>query len=207
MASFKYENNGTNTYLVYELGIGDSVDSMSLGMITNNKISGLAQTIYMQLDNKKFVKYNVSSKVTIKDFFSGTVNKKRLIGVFKGIVDAFLAAEDYMLDTSSLVLDIEYIFVDVSSCEVNMICLPIIKEARSNNEIREFFRELIYAIKPDLTEDCSHVARIMSTVNESGNFSLSDFKKVLMEIDGISVAPQPAPAPVIPQNDADDLPF
>ena len=50
MHKFTYENNGINTYLVYEIGIGDIVDSMGLGMITNNKIPGLAQTFFTQKD-------------------------------------------------------------------------------------------------------------------------------------------------------------
>ena len=79
MDKFTYENNGINTYLVYEIGIGDIVDSMGLGMITNNKIPGLAQTFFTQKDNGKYIKYNVSSRITLQSFFTGQVNKKRLL--------------------------------------------------------------------------------------------------------------------------------
>lgn len=34
---FSYENQGINTYLVYEIDKSDEIDSMSLGMLTNNK--------------------------------------------------------------------------------------------------------------------------------------------------------------------------
>ena len=129
MNKFTYENNGINTYLVYEISKDENVDSMGLGMITNNKIPGLAQTIFTQKDTDKFIKYNVSSRIDLQSFFSGPVNKKRMIGVFKGIVNAFLSAEEYMLDNSSIVLDVEYIFVDVSTCEVSMISLPIINKS------------------------------------------------------------------------------
>ncbi len=69
MSGFIFENNGIKTYLVYEIGEGDNVDSMGLGMITNNKIPGLAQTIFTQKDNSKYIKYNVSSKVALQSFF------------------------------------------------------------------------------------------------------------------------------------------
>lgn len=42
--SFTYENQGNNTYLVYKIGASDNVDTMSLGMITNNKIDGIVPT-------------------------------------------------------------------------------------------------------------------------------------------------------------------
>ena len=109
MNNFTFENQGTNTYLVYTVSPEDAVDTMSLGMLTNNTIDGLASTIFMQLDMTKYIKYNVSAKVSAKQIFSGPVNKKRLIGVFSGIVNAMLAAEDYMIDTNSILLDLDYI--------------------------------------------------------------------------------------------------
>ena len=103
--SFSFENQGTHTYLVYTVGGDDAIDSMSLGMLTNNKIHGLAQTLFTQMDATKYIKYDVSAKISVKQFFSGQVNKKRLIGVFNGIVDAMLSAEDYMIDVNSILLD------------------------------------------------------------------------------------------------------
>ena len=59
MNTLFYENQGINTYLIYEIKENDVVDSMSLGMITNNRIDGLAQTIFTQMDSKKYIKFNV----------------------------------------------------------------------------------------------------------------------------------------------------
>lgn len=206
MSTFTFENNGTNTYLVYEITPADTIDTMSLGMITNNKINGLAQSLYTQLDNKKYIKYNVSSKIDLQSFLSGPINRKRLLSVFKGITDAFLSAEEYMLDNGSIILDIEYIFADVSTCEISMICLPVESKPRSNIDIGEFFRNMIYAVQSDETEDCSHVAKIINYLNKSSNFSLVDFKKELIDLENgttaaaapvaqAAVAPQPVAAP------------
>ena len=96
---FTYENQGASTYLVYEVKESDVVDSLSLGMLTNNKIQGLAQTLFTQMNETRYIKYNVSSKISVRQFFNGPVNKKRLLGVFSGIVDGLLSAEDYMIDS------------------------------------------------------------------------------------------------------------
>ena len=47
MNGFSYENQSTITYLVYSMAKEDAVDSMSLGMLTNNKIAGLAPAIVL----------------------------------------------------------------------------------------------------------------------------------------------------------------
>ena len=183
MNSFTYENNGINTYLVYAVSGDEQVDSMGLGMMTNNKIPGFAQTLFTQKDSNKFIKFNVTSRISLQDFFSGAVNKKRMLGVFKGIVDAFLSAEEYMLDNNAIVLDTNFIFVDVSNCDVNMIMLPILGEVRTSSQICEFFRDLMYSIQTDVSEDCSHVAKIINYLNSSATFSLEGFKRLLNSLD------------------------
>lgn len=182
MRELHYENQGTNTYLVYEIKADDSVDSMSLGMLTNNKIHGLAQTLFTQMDSQKYIKFNVSAKVSVAQFFAGAVNKKRLLGVFTGIVNAMMAAEDYMLDPASIIMDMDYIFTDVSTCETDLICLPIIDTEAKQMDLGLFFRNIMFNTQFDQTENCDHVAKIINYLNGTPLFSLNDFKKLLEEI-------------------------
>lgn len=182
MRELHYENQGTNTYLVYEIKADDSVDSMSLGMLTNNKIHGLAQTLFTQMDSQKYIKFNVSAKVSVAQFFAGAVNKKRLLGVFTGIVNAMLAAEDYMLDPASIIMDMDYIFTDVSTCETDLICLPIIDTEATQTDLGMFFRNIMFNTQFDQTENCDHVAKIINYLNGTPLFSLNDFKKLLEDI-------------------------
>ena len=184
MDKFTYENQGTHTYLVYTIQAKDPVDSMSLGMLTNNKISGLAHALFTQMDATKYIKYDVSAKISVKQFFSGQVNKKRLLGVFNGIVDAMLSAEDYMIDVDSILLDLDYIFADVTTCETVLVCLPIENESAANSDLGSFFKNIMFSTQFDPTENCDHVAKIINYLNSSPVFSLEDFKKVLDSISG-----------------------
>lgn len=174
----EYENHGTNTYLVYTIGAEDVIDTMSLGMLTNNKIPGLAQTLFTQMNATKYIKYNVSGKISVSQFFSRTVNRKRLVGVFSGIVDALLSAEDYMIDQNSILLDLDYIFADVSSCESVLICLPIMTN-KEQIDVGRFFKNIMFSTQFDQTENCDYVAKIINYLNSAPVFSLNDFKSLL----------------------------
>lgn len=182
MVEFTFENQGTNTYLVYAVSTTDVVDSMSLGMLTNNKILGLAATQFTQIDDRKYIKYNVSAKVSAKQFFTGAVNKKRLLGVFKGIVNALLAAEDYMIDDQTILLDLDYIFADVSTCETVLICLPV-QGYRNQQDLGAFFKNIMVSTQFDQTENCDHVAKIFNYLNSTPLFSLVGFRELLDSID------------------------
>lgn len=195
--NFTYENQGSNTFMVYEVGAEEIIDSMSLGMITNNKILGFAPTIFFQQDTTKYFKYNISAKVSADQFLMGVVNKKRLIGVFQGIVNAMLSAEEYMIDANSICLDLKYIFTDVSTCETTLICLPIVDLEKPPVDLKAFFKNIVFSTQFDQTENCDYVAKLFNHLNGASVFSLSEFKELLDEIErGGAPAPQPAPAPV-----------
>ena len=44
-----YESQGTMTYGVYQIQPNDVLDTLGLGMLTNNKIPGLAATQFTQM--------------------------------------------------------------------------------------------------------------------------------------------------------------
>ena len=180
--SFTYENQGNNTYLVYTIGASDNVDTMSLGMITNNKIDGIVPTLFTQSDTDRFIKYNISAKVSAKEFLSGVVNKKRLLGVFISVLKAIKSTEEYMIDARSLLIDLEHIYVDVSKCDAMLVCLPLVRQNESVN-IPMFFKQIMFSTQFDQNENCDYVAQIINYLNSTPVFSVDAFEKLLMDID------------------------
>lgn len=203
--SFTYENQGNNTYLVYKIGASDNVDTMSLGMITNNKIDGIVPTLFTQSDTDRFIKYNISAKVSAKEFLSGVVNKKRLLGVFISVLKAIKSTEEYMIDARSLLIDLEHIYVDVSKCDAMLVCLPLVRQNESVN-IPMFFKQIMFSTQFDQNENCDYVAQIINYLNSTPVFSVDAFEKFLMDIDAdnLNIAASKAVAgqqkPVQPQS-------
>lgn len=218
--NFTYENQGATTYLVYGLEESEQIDTASLGMLTNNKVPGIAPVLFTQIDMARYIKYNVSAKVSLRQFFTGIVNRRRLIGVFSGIVDAVIYAEDYMLDAEAIVLDPDFIFVDVSTCEPALIYMMTGSRMHSDFSNGAFFKEIMFTTQFDQRENCEYVARIMNFLNGAASFRLQGFKELLDSIkdemagtlgarqDGPYVPPrQPAPAPApAPQSGAKAAP-
>ncbi len=200
--SFTYENQGTNTYLVYKIEAADNVDTMSLGMITNNKIDGIIPTLFTQVDTEKYIKYNISARVSAKEFLSGIVTKKRLIGVFAGVLKALQSAEEYMIDGASLLIDLDNIYVDVTKCDAMLVCIPLIKEDEESVNLPMFFKEIMFSTQFDQTENCDYVAKIINYLNSTPIFSSEEFKKLL---DQLNQEEPTAPKPVTQSPSADKL--
>lgn len=183
MEKFKFETQGTNTYVVYTIDDSEMLDSMTLGMITNNKIAGLAQAFFLQQDNVKYIKYNISSKVSAEQFLMGNVSKKRIIGVFKGIINAMISAEEYMINFSSLYLDLGYIYTDVTTCETVVICLPVSDVDKEVIDLKAFFKNIVFCTQFDPSENGDYIAKLINYLNSASVFSVYDFKEILDEIE------------------------
>ena len=154
---FIYETQGNITFLVYELSRDEGLEPMTMGMMENNRIEGIIPAVYTQIDERRLLKYNVSARVSLKQYFSGSVAKRQMLGILFSLVSAFLAAEEYMLEPKFFELDPEWIFVDVSRVKAGMICLPVEKEEEEDEQVRldEFFKQLVFGVRFDTAEDLS----------------------------------------------------
>ncbi len=177
--NFILENQGGNTFLTYELSPEEVLDKTTLGMITNNRIYGLAPAAYAQIEGKSVIKYNVSSRMQAKRLMTGKVSKKVLLGVFLSICRVFSEIDDYMIPASTVVLDLERIYVDVESYEAVLLCLPLEQENSEGEDLRTFFRNTMFSSVFDEGEDNSYVAEIISYLNGSSNFVIEQFEAII----------------------------
>lgn len=189
---FNIENQGVNTFLTYLIKPDDIIDDLSLGMLTNNKIKGVSPILYTQLNEDRFLKYNISSKAPASKMFSSIITRNRLLSVVSGILNAIMAAEEYMVDSSLLMLDLNYIYIDVSTYEVMLICLPVTNKA-NNTDLCQFFKNIIFGGQYDQTENCDYVPVIINYLNSTSVFSPLDFKHL---VDSLKQKSKPMSTPV-----------
>lgn len=184
---FNIENQGVNTFLTYLIKPDDIIDDLSLGMLTNNKIKGVSPILYTQLNENRFLKYNISSKAPATKMFSSIITRNRLLSIISGILNAIMAAEEYMVDSSLLMLDLNHIYIDVSTYEVLLICLPVTNKA-NNIDLCQFFKNIIFGGQYDQTENCDYVPVIINYLNSTSVFSPLDFNRL---IDSLKQNPKP----------------
>lgn len=190
---FSYTYQGSSTFLTYTVEPDDRIDSVTLGMLTNNKMKGIAPMLYTQMDEVRYVKYNVSGRITAKNYFSGTVSRRQLLGVLRGLIDAMRAAEDYMFDSESILLDMDYIFIDITTCDALYICVPIEGLSDAGKTMREFVRDVLFQIRYDQGENCDYVAKLINYLNSTTQVHLDGFNVLLSSLENECVS-SPVPS-------------
>lgn len=196
---FSYETQGTKTFLVYTVPENEQLDMMSVGMLVNNRIPGLAQTIFTQMNHTRYLKYNISAMVQASQLFMSPISRRRFLGVLNGIGRAMLSAEEYMLDPGMILLDPGYMFSDVKTGETVLICVPVEGQGDAPVDLKDHIKRLMYDTSFDQSENCDYVTGIISFLNQSGAFSLPDFLEFLGRLEP-SAGPQPAAVQAVRQD-------
>lgn len=161
---FSYETQNAFTYLVAELE-QEMVDTLTLGMITNNHIKGLASVLYTEANGNRYLKYNVTAHTTAAQFFGSEMKKERILPAFQNILDAICLADDYMIDQNHFLLEKDKVFLNVSSSEVCLICLPTATKQDANAAVRDFFREILFNLHLSAGEDMNFFTQLIMYLN------------------------------------------
>ncbi len=181
MYSFSTENYGSNAFLVQKLDAADALDSTCLGMLSSNEIDGVAKVIFNQVDGDRYLKYNVTSKIPMKQLFGRRINKSQLLSTFIGICDALLIADDYMLPQSSFLIDSEYIYVDVNKKKVMLLCVPL-ESQDVQPDLKAFFKNELVEANTDPNENGDYVVRILDYIKSAPQISLASFRSFLISL-------------------------
>ena len=173
MTAFTYEEQGDRRYLVYEKKPEDTLDTLTLEMISNNQIEGLAPANHIQMDDHFYMKYDITGCKSLREYMQGTINRQQLLHIMESIVDTAMEAEDYMLRFSSFVLDTDYMYMDGAGRKVFCIVLPVVREEAP---LELFLKELLMGVQYNQAEDCSYVAALINFFSSPGSFSVHGLK-------------------------------
>ena len=179
---FTYETQGAITYLVCELDVTEQLDSLTLGMLTNNHIQGLAPVLYTEMNGLRFLKYNISAKITIEQFFSGNMNKQRTLAAFSNILNALCSADEYMIDQNCFSVIPEHMFINVSNCETALICVPITVEKDINSEIAGLFKKILFSTHFDQSEDAGYITQLITYLNDGASFNIYGLRDLVVRL-------------------------
>lgn len=181
MERFAYENQGSETILVYHLEKGEHLDSFAKGMLQSNDMAGIIKPAFTQRDLDQYLKYNITSKITLKEYFQAGARKEKLLNVFSSVVEAAKEAEEYMLSQERFIFDWEWVYVDITRKKAYLLYLPI-DEYSDKKDLKEFLLQLISSLTYDLEEDVTYVVKIINGLNKTKALDLTAVLHLLKQV-------------------------
>lgn len=178
MYNFTTETQGLDTFLVHEISEETQLDTAGLGMLLNNRVSGLCPVSSIEIDNRKTIRYQVSSQIPLQQFFMDKVDKKRFLTVLNNILTAIDNMEDFMLDPGMLLLDRQYIFVNVGTLQTDLIYYPVLSD-RHEFRLDNFIKSMIMNTEFDPNEQDNYVTMLISYLNCGEKLTIAEIKQYI----------------------------
>ena len=180
MKTFTYENQGQETLLVYHLDEEEHLDSFAKGMLQSNEIVGILRPSFVCRDGDCYLKYPVTSKIPLVDYVQKEMSRTAVLGFCQSFVCAVQEIEEYMLPKEKLLLDVDFIFVDIARKEASLVYLPI-DEFTSSCSMKEFLLTFLSHLRFCMDQDVSYVAKLIHFINQTKGWSFEELRRFLTE--------------------------
>lgn len=118
-----YKHEVTRSFLVIEPDGQVDTKAYPLRMILGNSIPGLLPCRLQKADGKILFYYDVTARQQLSDFGS-KLTYEELRNIYQGLLKIFEQMDGYLLDTSQLLLDAEYIYLDPQTEHLYLCYLP-----------------------------------------------------------------------------------
>lgn len=128
-------------YKVFRLTDDAVVDNVAIGMLSNNKIEGIADII----SSKDSLKYKVTDKISLIEYLQKNNDeniKNNLLKIVRNILNTMFSLGEYMLDLDRIVLVPKYIYVDEKTLECELIYYPL-QCAKNICTVEDILRKVI----------------------------------------------------------------
>ena len=176
--SFRFEDNGGKLNLAYVLADGEQLDRYTYGMLNNNKIDRIAPVAYVQLNDQRELRYDVTGYEMITSFLRGApIHNVTLLTIFSGVLEAIGSLESFGIAASSVLISADTVFVKSGGSEQRLICLPM-QEVAETPDFGAFFKQVLSdaSFAPGESTNCRMT--LLNYLNRPEPFVLAEFRKL-----------------------------
>ncbi len=120
----RYKNDANHNYMIIKKENGP-VNTNHEKMVIRNNIEGLLKMNLHFIDEESFYYYDIRSKQSLSRLFEGRyISGEELKNFFRGMVKVFNELEQYLLPAEDIILDPEYIYVDIDTINPEFAFYP-----------------------------------------------------------------------------------
>lgn len=173
------ENN--KTFLIYKINEEDTIDKMSVNMLKGNDIIHILPVSFTQIGEDQYLRYDVTSKITLSDAIKQPISKERFLAIYEGVFSGILNLDDYMIPNNTLLLDIDNIYFDEFKECIYLISFPVNVNDSYNVNFAEFTRSLANRVQLQANDEFI-TGKILNHLNQTQTFSVVEFRNFIKSI-------------------------
>lgn len=190
----EYKRDMNHNYLILYGEKEIDTSSYQVRMLVGNVLPSILKCRIQSLDGNLMFYYEITSRQSIADLYEQKKFKmKDLQLIFGSFIQVMEEMGEYLLNPGQLVLEPDYVFMDVEKKELYFCCLPGYEK-----EVQGQFRAFTEYILPKLDHEDGEAVRLGYNVYRSAledSFHLEHIKKELYQISDEAISQLPAQNP------------
>ncbi len=176
LQKFKTKKKNNKEFLQLKLSSKDRVNINEVQILSNAEDGGLLGLICEKSNKLKVIKYDISHKLTLKEYLSNPQTRDSFIQVLQGIIKTLRYCEENQLNPKKIIYDTSYTFVDAVSKAVLFVYCPI-ENFENEGSIEHFVASVASETVTSQSQDGSFIIEFRKFVENMKFFSLIDFEK------------------------------
>lgn len=165
------------TAMEYQIQPGEMMDGIVLKQCKEGAFDGVLPMGASYENGHNYMYAYTDQKATLAEKLSDVVTAKTILLAFEGIVSTLHELQKENVNLSYMVLDTKHIYIEETTQQVKLICMPGKSATMSEQEIPEFFRTILANAVYLNSENGDYVAKLLSALNR--DFELGSFLRTI----------------------------
>ncbi len=189
-----FDSDSTYSYLVLKLSNEIKLVNHQTEIICQNPNPAFVP-FHIRRENENInIYYNITSKISLSQYLDRKrLNKKELLDLLKNITKNLMLHANYLLNLSSFVIHLDFIYINPATAEVSLIYIPTSCDKDAMKSYIIFLKELVVnSANVDDSASDNYLQRILNYL-KSDIFNLNDFNRLLADLRDSGEFDEPAP--------------
>ncbi|MBP3506688.1 MAG: FHA domain-containing protein [Lachnospiraceae bacterium] len=194
----KHSLRDNRAVLEYQIQDGEMMDGLVLKQCKEGKIPGVLLMGAAYENGHNYMYAYIDKKETLAEQLKDVVTEELILNSFENIVSTLVRMEEQEINLAYAVMNVECIYMDAEAKKARIICMPGKKATMEEDELPNFFRNILANAVYLNSDDGNYVAKLLTAVNSE--FELKSFLRLihgLMRDAGIEIVEEKIEEPVV----------
>ncbi len=180
-----YKNTASTGHVVFSTCSDENFYPYQIKMISynRNELVNIIPPDYSKKNTMLDFYYDITSKITLSDYLiQNTLTKRDVIYFLLSVTDVLYQCERYLLSAGKFVLDADYIYLNPSDRQINLVYIPISRKFDGCKLLKEFIISFI-SIKAKISTDRydNYTQKILEYIKDD-SVTIPNIKEMLQQI-------------------------
>lgn len=182
MPKYKIKKKECQLTVNVKLSSGEKINEIELDAFSRKYIRGFLKGRVIRKFGKKSIEYTGPIGISLHEYLKKPLEKKDFLFMIEQIVDMNQKVEANSLKADCVIWDINYVFINESTRELQFIYLPL-EQKPERADIQAMVDSILYSVNPSQERNRNYISEFACFLNGMDRFDVNKIEHFILEED------------------------